>query len=392
MRWLTLFCICLIGSCESTSESESPQFDPSDIVEISGTYLNDDGSPAARTYIHLQNLNTYGYYDPLYTSVADFLLKFFQRVAFWPFPFYSWGDNDRDKTSPGYFLDEIRTNDVGQFNFEVTAGSFVRDSSGAINITLINDGDESSDPYGRFTFVIKEQVSALDELILCKLEPLTLSEGASTIDISWLAPSFTVESYQIKFANPDDNSPIWVSSVEGTETTISLPKSIFADYSVRFAIEAFYQIDGDNESQLKKSCLTPSQEFTIATPTPNLAANAYASSPSIDFTITSLSNGEFDDPWYFEAFDTNTLTIDLGSETTIESINLHNLMFSSSSSQTIAIQGASSGNESADFSELIATTSATRYMSLSLTSPATVRWLKIIASSTLLDLQEVSIQ
>ena len=108
-----IFLTCF-SSCEK--ETESPKFKATDIVEIGGTFLNDDGSPVADTNIHLQNLRRYGYIDILSSTILSDYIKFMINLAFWPFQIYSNPVQEK-KEKADYFIDEIKTNSQGEFLF-----------------------------------------------------------------------------------------------------------------------------------------------------------------------------------------------------------------------------------------------------------------------------------
>lgn len=385
-----LLCTLLIMTACSSKPSKSPLFDDNEIVEISGTMLEDDGTPLAAKHIELSNLRRFGYID--YTEAAiDSARKAFSALFFtiaWPFfPFYR---NDPGVTDPedyyerpNYYTDSVKTNSEGKFSFKIRAGNFLRDSDGGINITLVN---EKEDParFGKYVFVVKSKDSELGSLRLCGAEDgIDISEAASDMAFSWDKPSGTIEKYVVNFALKSDNSLLWSSEVDGDDSTpsLTLPKMIFQDFEVRVAVEAYYTF----EDELKLSCLSPAQVFSVESPSESLATGALATSPNIKFRIDTLTNEGFKDGLFFDAFNTSEITLDLGEDTTINKVVFHNLKLMSDDTLTlVAID--SNGVETT-----VSGIKEKRFLAKTLSSPITAKTLRIEFSDDLYDLQEISL-
>jgi hypothetical protein len=236
--------------------------------------------------------------------------------------------------------------------------------------------------------VIKEQETTLDPISLCDLGE-TVQENALTLDWTWPQPAYALDHYEVRIADAQDNSLLWASRVEAGSTQLNLPKSIFQAASLRYAIEVFYRFD----EEFHASCLTPSRTLSIANPVTNLAYQNKASGENIDFTITSLTNGRFNDVSYFSAYDTRSITIDLEDETLISSINLHNLQFTSDTApHQLTFEAATQAAPNTFVSIGLDAETPLRFGHYPLPTPGAYARLRISASNILSTLQEVSVQ
>jgi hypothetical protein len=236
--------------------------------------------------------------------------------------------------------------------------------------------------------VIKEQETALDPISLCDLGE-TVQETASTLDWTWPLPSYALDHYEVRIADAQDNSLLWATRVEPGSTQLTLPKSIFQAASIRYAIEVFYRF----EDELHASCLTPSRTISIANPMSNLALGKKASAEGIDFTVTSLTNGRFNDVSYFSAYDTRSITIDLEADRLISSINLHNLQFTSDTApHQLIFEAATQAAPNTFVSIGLDAETPLRFGNYQLLVPGNYARLRVSASNVFSLLQEVSVQ
>ncbi|WP_141734492.1 hypothetical protein [Oligoflexus tunisiensis] len=362
---------------------KSPYFEDNDILTVSGQFLDQDSQGLPSTSIALRNLRIFAYINPSQTYFAE-TMNWFLALAFPMFPGY---DTRPVKVKPNYFLKEAVTARDGSFTFQMRADQTLRDAEGGINITLINDGDGTSASYAKYNFVIKAQETQLEPIALCDLGE-TVQENAQTLDWSWSQPSYALDHYEIRIADAQDNSLLWASRVEGSATQLSLPKGIFQASTLRYAIEVFYRF----EDEFHTSCLTPSRTLVISSPFTNRALQKKAQGENIPFTITSLTNGRFNDVNYFAAYDTRSVTIDLEDDTLISSINLHNLQFSSSDTQTLIIEAAMQDDPDNFLSIGLDAATPLRFGTYTLPTPGSYAKVRISTSQVISSLQEVSIQ
>lgn len=384
MIWISL-ALFLMACSADKKPGNSPYFEDEDILTISGTFQDQDSEGLANRNIALRNIRRFPYYDPTATYVRDAISWFFQ-VAFPMFPVYE-GSYVQQKVKSNYFLKEVKTAVDGSFRFQMRGAEVLRDAEGGINIVLINDGEGTSDSFAKYSFVIKGQTTDLGTIKLCTLAAQK-QELTDELTFTWTLPGYTLDHYEFRFADARDNSLLWVSRVDASATSLSLPKSIFQTDSIRFAVEIFYTF----EDELQTSCLTPSQSFQIATPKSNLAAARPVSAENIAFRVTSLTNGRFNDPSYFAAYDTRSLVVDLGSNTLIQSVNLHNLQFTSDASAKLTIEGATA-EDPTDFTSIgLDEVDALRFASYTL--PVAGSWARVRISSPgiISNLQEIAIQ
>lgn len=381
--FLLIILISLSASCGS--KSKSPEFDPETIVQIKGQMLTPDGSALGNTQIELRNLRYYPYSEPN-TPLPKFINWLFWRFAFFMFPAYEPQNDDMQKL-PNYFLTNVTTDADGYYDFKVKAGNLLRDEQGGINIILLNHGEDMSQSYVKYLFVIGEQETNLGEIQQCNLGPFQVNEQANQVMIDWQAPTKPVDHYVIKIADASNNYLLWTATVDGDQESLELAKTIFMNKSTRIAIEAYYQ----NTEDFKALCLTPSQIFSLTSPTINLAANKLAASPQIDFGVTSVTNENYNDRSYFEAFDTDEITIDFNQDTSISGINLHNLLAESDATYLNAVIKCSVDSAPETFDTVLhANAAVSRFQSITLNEPTTCRHLKISFSGPISQLQEVT--
>ncbi len=381
---LSLFCF-MGGACTGEkTPGKSPYFKDEDILTISGQFLDKDGEGLAATKIALRNLRIFAYVNPSQTYFKE-SLNWFIALAFPMFPTY---DTKPIKVKPNYFLKDAVTARDGSFRFQIRADQMLRDAEGGINIALINDGDGTGSSYAKYNFVIKEQETTLEAISLCDLGE-SVQENSQTLDWSWPQPSRPVDHYEVRIADSQDNSLIWASRVEATANQISLPRSIFQATGLRYAIEVFYRFD----EEFHQSCLAPSRSITLSKPATNRAFLKKATGENIDFVITSLTNGRFNDVSYFSAYDTRSVTIDLTEDTLISSINLHNLQFTSDTApHKLTFEAATKSAPDTFFSIGLDNVDPLRFGNYSLPAPSSFARLRISASNVFSSLQEISLQ
>lgn len=381
---LALSSLLLCACTGEKNPGKSPYFKDDEILTISGQFLDKNQDGLASTKIALRNLRVFAYVNPSQTYFKE-TLNWFIALAFPMFPTY---DTKAVKVKPNYFLKDAVTSRDGSFRFQIRADQTLRDAEGGINIALINDGDGTDSSYAKYNFVIKEQETTLDPISLCDLGE-TVQETASTLDWTWPLPSYALDHYEVRIADAQDNSLLWATRVEAAATQLTLPKSIFQAASIRYAIEVFYRF----EDELHASCLTPSRTISIASPMTNLAFGKKASAEGIDFTVTSLTNGRFNDVSYFSAYDTRSFTIDLGADTLISSINLHNLQFTSDTApHQLIFEAATKAAPSTFVSIGLDDETPLRFGNYQLPVPGNYARLRISATNVFSLLQEVSVQ
>lgn len=386
MKSIALIFSCLLV-CACTGEKNpgnSPYFKDEDILTISGQFLDQSDQGLATTKIALRNLRVFAYVNPSQTYFKE-SLNWFIALAFPMFPTY---DTKATKVKPNYFLKDAVTARDGSFTFQIRGDQTLRDADGGINITLINDGDGASASYAKYNFVIKEQQTTLDPIALCNLWE-TVQETTTTLDWNWPLPAYALDHYEVRIADAQDNSLLWATRVEAGATQLSLPKSIFQAESLRYAIEVFYHFEDD----LHASCLTPSRTISIADSITNLAFQKKASAENIDFAVTSLTNGHFNDVSYFSAYDTRSITIDLVEDKLISSINLHNLQFTSDTAPHQLIFEAATYEAPHTFVSIgLDAETPLRFGHYPLANPGSYARLRISAGHVFSSLQEVSVQ
>ncbi len=384
MIWISL-AISLMACSADKKPGNSPFFEDEDILSIAGTFQEKDGEGLGNRNIALRNIRRFPYYDPTATYVRDAISWFFQ-LAFPMFPVYE-GSYVQQKVKSNYFLKEVKTAIDGSFQFQMRGKDVLRDSEGGINIVLINDGQGTTDSFAKYSFVIKSKTTDLGSIKLCALNEQR-QELADELSFSWTLPGYTLDHYEFRFADARDNSLLWVSRVDAAATSLTLPKSIFQTDSIRYAVEIFYTF----EDELQTSCLTASQSFQLASPKSNLAAGRPVVAENIAFRVTSLTNGRFNDPSYFAAYDTRSLVVNLGQNTLIQSVNLHNLQFTSDASAKLSIEGATAEDPTAFISLGLDQVDALRFASYTL--PVAGSWARVRISSPgiISNLQEIAIQ
>lgn len=380
----SLFCFILCACSGEKNPGKSPFFKDQDILTIKGQFLDQSNQGLPLTKIALRNLRVFAYVNPSQTYFKE-AVNWLIYLAFPMFPTY---DTKAVKVKPNYFLKDAVTARDGSFRFQIQADQTLRDAAGGINITLINDGEGTAASYAKYNFVIKEQETTLDPIALCDLAE-TVQENPQTLDWSWTLPSYTIDHYEVRIADARDNALLWASRVDATATGLSLPKSIFHSTALRYAIEVFYRF----EDEFHASCLAPSRTLAIQTPITNLAAGKRASGENIDFAITSLTNGRFNDVSYFSAYDTRSITIDLGEDKLISSINLHNLQFTSDTApHQLTLEAATQAAPQTFVSIGLDAETPLRFGNYLLSTPGSFAKLRISASNVFATLQEISVQ
>ncbi|MDQ3231288.1 MAG: hypothetical protein M3Q07_05655 [Pseudobdellovibrionaceae bacterium] len=386
MRKFIAASLALTGAACSGEDNpgKSPNFNDDDIVTISGQFQDASHQGLPSTSIALRNLRVFAYINPSQTYFKE-TLNWFISLAFPMFPTY---EKASQKVRPNYFLKDAVTARDGTFRFQMRGEEVLRDADGGINITLINDGDGTSSAYAKYNFVIKSATTTLDPIALCDLGE-TVHDNAQTLDWSWTLPGYTLDHYEVRIADAQDNSLLWASRVEASATQLSLPKSIFQASSLRYAIEVFYRF----EDEYQTSCLTPSRTITITNPATNLARNKKAIGENIAFVVTSLTNGRFNDVSYFSAYSTKSVIIDLEQNTLISSINVHNLLLTSDEAPNeLIFEGATQAAPNTFVSIGLDGETPLRFGNYQLPIPGSYARLRISADHVLSSLQEISVQ
>jgi hypothetical protein len=379
---VTVFHLIACGS----SSSKSPQFLPGSVLTVTGKYLDEAGNGFSDQQLLFQNLRKFGYIDE--TGVA--IESFARLLAFPFFAFYDVifeGDSlsvDRSKylQSPNYNLKRVRTDGSGSFTFNLRVEDLLRDAEGGINISIVNE-KSSSTLFGKFSFVVKNIGTDLGTLNLCTLGGIGMAEDAvlDTATFSWSAPQTAVSRYVLRFGDPTSGAVIWTQVVDGSLTTLTLPRSLFLNQKVRLGIEAFYTF----EAEKKTSCLSAPKDFHLTSPLSSLASGGIVNASNVKFKINSLTNAKFSDNPFFEAFDSREFVLDLGEQKAISKLRLYNLQLQSSGS--LSVSGSLDGSTYTAIDQF----EEARFMNLSLTNPTSLRFLKFSFSSRLVDLQELAL-
>jgi hypothetical protein len=382
---LSVFLAPYLMGCGS-STSKSPKFLPGSVLTVSGKYLDESGKAFSDQQLVFQNLRKFAYIDE--TGVA---IESYARLL--TFPFFSFyyivfdGDPltvNRDKylQKPNYILKKVRTDSTGAFSFSLRADDLLRDSEGGINISIVNDSSNSN-LFGKYSFVVKNIGTDLGTLGLCSLGGIMVSEDTATDSsiFSWAAPSTPVSRYVLRFGDPNTGSVIWTQVVDGSLTTLTLPRSLFLNQSVRLGIEAFYTF----EVEKKISCLSAPKDFKHTSPLNSLASGSIVNASNIKFKINSLTNTKFSDNPFFEAFDSREFVLDLGEQKLVSRLLLYNLQLQTSGS--LSVSGSLDGVTYTSIEQF----EEKRFMNLSLATPTTSRYLKFSFSSRLIDLQELAL-
>ena len=245
---------------------------------------------------------------------------------------------------------------------------------------LINDAAASDGFFGKFNLVIKEQETDLGSNRLCGQE-LTINEGVDNVKIGFEPLAETVAKYVVNIGAAKDRSLIWSQDIANTESSIDLPKSVFGSEKTLVAIEAYYRL----EEALTSACLFPPQTFQVAEPVTSLASDQLAQANGIEFLVDSLTNGEFADPIYFEAFGTRTIQLDLPADSDVTTVVLHNLKVKAAGNLTL--YGTIEGSEAVE----LGTFPEQRFMVIDLGKANNVDGVQLTFGSGLVDLQEISV-
>ena len=383
--WILIVMLCSLAKACS-SESKSPEFDPNSTVRIKGQILAISGEPLANTGLELRNLRFFGYAS-IINPYVPFLNWSIIRSAFWYFPAYR-KDFEEIKETPGYFISRAATDAEGYYNFRIKAGNLLRDENGGINIVLTNKGDDASESFMKHGFVVKQQDTELGAIRLCDLGPFSVLENSNDVTLNWVLPEDTVTQFVIKVADDETNGLLWASQVEGTVTSLVLPKTIFSAATHRIVIEASYRV----EDEINSMCLTPSQSLSLSAPVVSLGSDLLFAAEGIKFPITSLTNGSFNDKSYFEAFDVTELSLDLQRDVSFQAINFHNILGGSATLPLDVTISCSSNAEPDDFDQILARNQElTRFYSMELSEVTTCRMIKFVFSETIQQLQEVTL-
>jgi hypothetical protein len=388
---LTLVTVAALlnSSCDSIGDRKQ-ELAPGTTVTIEGDYLNPDGSPLAARSIQLRNYRYFAHID--YAAVAigdivDFMLMPLGMFNFgwWFFPYNHGRNVEHNTQKANYYINSLATDDKGHFSFKIKVDDFLKDSSGNINIQLVNTADAEK-LYGKYAFVVKNNDTNLGVLQLCTLGPITISEGPADIRFSWTPPAQTVQKYSLSIGHQSDNALVWSHLLEGSETSLTLPKAVFSDYPVRVGIEAFYTYETDK----KTSCLSPLVNFEVATKVSPLSTGAVATAPQMLFKMDSLTNGLFSDNAIFEGFGVTSIILDLKDQQLCSQIVIHNLKLAQAGKLKVWATAAWDDN----FSEVELEPGdevEKRFMLIDPTDPFTCRRLKFEFSSKVIDIQEISV-
>lgn len=359
--------------------------------QFSGKILLPTGSPLANKVVYFQNPKFFGDLDATSPQISSDLGKnIFASLMFLAFPFVIYYDSSLNSGSfktdkAGRFNSGIKTDSAGAFSLTLERSKLLTDLNAKANIVLVNE--EASTPlFGKWVVQVDPSATVtapeLGTLTLCDLGGIAVTEGASTVNFSWTAPSDTVAKMVLKFVLSTNNTLLWAAEASAGATSLDVPKSVFEKNTVRVVGEAYYS----NDATYKKMCMSAPKSFKLASPTSNISRDAKALIGNLKSTISTLSNGRFDDPSLFNAFDPNKIVFDLGSDKSFSKIHLYNLLHSGDSAGTVTVTGSSDGES---FSS-IASVAASRFLTIDLSSAATARFVAFSFSGNVKNLQEVS--
>jgi hypothetical protein len=370
-------------------ESDTPEYDPNTLLTISGRFLDGDGTPLTSTPIHMKNLRYDSYIDPVKCVVDQIDNLIFSLIYLaWVFPFYLFGSStdasakpDPGVVRPNYFNDKIKTDSEGNFEFSIKAGKFLRDENGGVNIELVNNKASDDSLFGKYQFVIKEEDSVLGDLQLCSLGGLEFTENDDDVTISWEAAPSEVTKYITNFGISSSNALLWSVETDSETTSITVPKTVFNDFEIKVASQAYYTF----EDQKKISCLSEPLTFTLTSPTSSIITDTIAEVSNVKFKVTSFSNGKLNDPVFLKAFNSKQIIIDMEEALEFSNINFHNLSLVKAGETTI-----STSDDKTTWTEL-GTEAEVRFMTYALDTSVTARYLKFDFSSQLVDLKEITV-
>lgn len=384
-----LCALVLAGGCGS-SASKSPEFLPGTSLTVTGRFVDDDGKPLVGKQISFRNLRAFGYVD-FRKAEADAVGR---AIAWWSaFPFFVaydalYGrdplevDAEAYKVRPNYYLDGVRTDALGAFRFKVNADEMLRDAEGGINIVIVNER-LSAPRFGRAAFVVKDRDTNVGDVRLCELGGLAVSEpgGGEDLVVSWNAPPAAVRKFVINFAIPGNSSLVWSTETDGAATQVAVPRALFQDFTVRVAVEAYLAFEDDR----KTSCLTSPLDFKIKAPLLPVSRKKIATAKNVKFKINALTNGAFDDNGFFDAFKSDSVTLDLESVLPVRHLALQNLRIASAGK--VRVETSSDGAAWTSATEV----SAERFTRISLPAAAQARYVRLGFSSPLMSLQELAV-
>lgn len=390
--------LLLVQGCGDSKKSD--KLSPEDIVTVKGKYIAIDGSPLASKNVTFRNLRIFSFIDYTSpTSLSEAIAMGIGEVAtvianIMLIPYYAATGQtpapigpQPQKNKAGYYLDSFTTNDQGEFSLKVRVGNLLRDRSGVINADLVNDAS-SNLAFGKFAFKIKDTTVELGEVQLCDLGGVVVTEVGDQVKVAWTLPAREIKKMFVNFGLQSDNSLIWSAEPSPQDGNLTVPKAVFGSQPFRVVIEAFYRFD----DQLKISCYSPPKDMTLQNPVESLAKNRLATTPSIEFKISTLTNGRFNDKMVFEPFSVTNLFMDLGNTVQVRSATLHNLSLKSSGLVTVAV---STDN---NVWTQVATGDAKRFQFLTFADPSNpanpimARYVRIQSSTQILDLKEVMIE
>lgn len=372
-------------SCGTTPKS--PAFDPDTILKVEGQFLQPNGEALAGINIDLKNLNRFAYIDMTAVAISEIgrAFSYMFNFGFIFYPFYApekLSHNNEGVARPGYFVDSVTTDLEGRFSFQARAGNLLRDAEGAINLSLVNQEDDTS-LFGRYAFFIKKQDTSLPALQLCDLGNLQLAETAEEVTVSW-QPEDRFTRYNVSIVDAASRHVIWVAGLDEGLDQFSIGRSIIQDREVLIAVEA-YEILEDEEMTL--SCLSKPLSYQGGTPIDVYSQSKSISAPSVPFKISQLTNGRFDDAIFLRAFQEKELTLDLEETTSITRLLLYNLKLDGTPGSAGLV--VSSSNDGEIWQELQSGLNEERFMQILLPAPIQTRYLRFQFSREIYDLQEI---
>lgn len=368
VKWFLLISVLLM-SCGT----KSPTFPPGTELTISGKLIDDDNKPVPNALIAFQNIREFGYRK-------QGLIEQLAMIIFFPFIFI-----DPGYVTPEFFLSDITTDADGTFIIKLLEDKLLRDKDGGINILLTAKSQEQEGS-ANHSFVVKEKDTDVGVMHLCQLGGIQVSQPplGENLTISWAPPQETVENYLIRFGRPEANDLVWASLVAGDKTSLEIRSQIFQDLPSSLMIESIFT----NGEDQKKSCLTPMvslpQEITSAS-AGALSDGRSFTSPDVPFLISSLSDRNFRNAPYLEAFQTSLLNIDFEQPHALQTIVLHQLSLAGDGN--IIIEASEDEKTWTQILEIQAET----YLHHKFETPITARFLRFNFPANLIDLQELRI-
>lgn len=386
LRLTTVLSSLIVFSCGSPKESKSPNFMPGTQVKFRGKILKADKKPLSNSPLVFQNSRYFGYIDTTSSSIN--LIK---NILLLPLRILNLGSSEglpadlKTKYSADLFTTDLQTDAQGQFSLSVDESKLLRDSQGAINVTIAYRTAAGMSSL-KYDFVVKGEETVFDDFYLCDDLAPAINQDGNDINVIWKSGSNTTLRTMLNIRTPSNKGLIWVQSFEGNVLGTKFKKALLSNKTASFNLERFYV-----DEELKKvACLSPSVDYNALDPDISLSKGSITSTPKTKFKFVTLGNGNFNDNLFLEPFDVKTLVQDFGKEITFARIYLHNFKADNQASLSFSVAGDNSTVYS-DIAPANVIDGSRRFLEVILSQPVTARYLKVESSSKIVDLQEMTV-